>query len=652
MAILASGSFYANAAEDRYIGLECTDRFESQPGTSVKGGNDLIYLICFQSTNYPEIFVWSKDNNNPPANFWIEKKKIAYGGDVEKDSDACLNGPRNSKFVEKYPETYCYVFVIGETEYVVWRDDLYEDGKKEGVITVGGIVRTAWVPPLENTASEVAEEVPADDQGAKTASGVSTTIVVLATFAMMMTSAASTVMIRTPQNSSSDNFPRNTAGGQGVPEYIEISARRDEKLKIEGARKKFLRFLLNPAVTLAKYRFFENYLRIRIEKISRFTPGVATIIRDGDYLRAVLGSISFLLYPIAILIGIFGFIEIQNRPGLTSSSTLLSSLLPSFICMALMIAIGVFDSLAGALAGATFVTLVSLVSVRDLGIPDEPKRIFSTLISIFLISCTPPLFAGVLRKFDGLHRDPGRNWNYAVDYLLSPLVTGWMVWKVIGVISDLSGAEFDVKDAPLKIAALIWLALIIRYFIEHYVSRNWGDRLNEMISNDLAQSRISILLRTVLKSAWIWILITSIGTFKNGSAAVPMIIALFALPSLIKLMWKNPSNRLGSLNLRGAPKIALLFLLGIALTQLLKDPNLKVHEELILEIALVPLLFFSIIDALTEEHTHTPRYFVENKWGVRMYRSTGAAIYIFIAGYIYYMINGYKLDLGLLIPFI
>jgi hypothetical protein len=449
-------------------------------------------------------------------------------------------------------------------------------------------------------------------------------------------------MIRTPQNSSSDNFPRNTSGGQGVPEYIEISARRDEKLKIEGARKKFLRFLSNPAVTLAKYRFFENYLRIRIEKISRFTPGVATIIRDGDYLRAVLGSISFLLYPMAILTGIFGFIEIQSRPGLTSPSMLLSSLLPSFTCMALMIAIGVLDSLAGALAGATFVTLVFFVKVLPPGIPDEPKRIFSTLISIFLITCTPPLFAGVLRKFDGLHRDPGRNWNYAVDYLLSPLVTGWMVWKVIGVISDLSGAEFDVKDAPLKIATLIWFALIIRYFIEHYVSRNWGDRLNEMISNDLVQSRISILLRTVLKSAWIWILITSIGTFKNGSAAVPMIIALFALPSLIKLMWKNPSNRLGSLNLRGAPKIALLFLLGIALTQLLEDPNLKVHEDLILEIALVPLLFFSIIDALTEEHTHTPRYFVENKWGVRMYRSTGAAIYIFIAAYIYYMINDFS----------
>ncbi len=628
LGILASGSFYANAVELPYIGLECTDKFESVIGTTDQNSDDQIYLVCFKSTNNESKFVWSQDNNSEPAITF--KDPIAYG----RDTTECDEDAANSDFVTRYGETYCdreYGVLIGETYFSVWRNALYEEGIDE----------TAWVPLLEITPPGEGEVVLADDQGAKTASGVSTTIVVLATFAMMVTSAAVSG-VSTSKDSSSNNIPRGASNEQGVPEYIEISARRDEKLKIEGARKKFLRFLLNPAVTLAKYRFFENYLRIRIEKISRFTPGVATIIRDGDYLRAVLGSISFLLYPMAILIGIFGFIEIQSRPGISSSSTLLSSLLPSFICMALMIAIGVLDSLAGALAGATFVTLVFFAKVLPSGIPDEPKRIFSTLISIFLISCTPPLFAGVLRKFDGLHRDPGRNWNYAVDYLLSPLVTGWMVWKVIGVISDLSGAEFDVKDAPIKIAALIWFALIIRYFIEHYVSRNWGDRLNEMISNDLVQSRISILLRTVLKSAWIWILITSIGTFKNGSAAVPMIIALFALPSLIKLMWKNPSNRLGSLNLRGAPKIALLFLLGIALTKLLENPNLKVHEELILEIALVPLLFFSIIDALTEEHTHTPRYFVENKWGVMTYRITGAAIYIFIAVYIYYMINGFK----------
>ena len=214
-----------------------------------------------------------------------------------------------------------------------------------------------------------------------------------------------------------------------------------------------------------------------------------------------------------------------------------------------------------------------------------------------------------------------------------------MVWKVIDVISDLSGAEFEVQDTPIKIAASIWFVLIIRYFIEHYVSRNWGDRLNEMIPNDVMPSRLSIVLRTVIKSAWLWLLITSVNTFRDRSSVIPVLIALFALPGLIKIIWQNPPKKLSLLNLRGAPKIAMLFLIGIGLTQLLKVPKLLDHQQLILGISLVPLVFFSIIDALTEEHTHTPRYFVENKWGVGIYRIMGAAIYVFIAANILYMIT-------------
>jgi hypothetical protein len=419
---------------------------------------------------------------------------------------------------------------------------------------------------------------------------------------------------------------------------MEIKARRDEKLKVESSRRKFLRFLSNPAVTLAKYRFFENYLRISIERISRFSPGVATIVRDGDYLRAVLGSLTFFIYPIAILTGVFSFVELHSRTQATSPPASIPLLLPSLIGMALMIAIGILDSLAGALASATFAILTFSIHVWPLGSESDPKQIYATLLSIFLITFTAPLFAGALRKFDGLHKDPGRNWNYAVDYLLSPLVTAWMVWKVLEVIADLSGSEFEDKHDPIKIAVFIWFVLIIRYFIEHYVARSWGDRLNEMIASDVGQSRVFFITGIALKSSWIWLLITSVGTFQGDPLGAPALIALFALPGLIKLMWPNPPEHLGLLNLRGAPKIAMLFLIGIGLTKLLENPRLLDHHALILELALVPLLFFSIIDVLTHEHTHTPRFFIENKWGVRIYQAIGCGIYIFVAGYIFYTV--------------
>ena len=622
--ILASGSLHANALGEPYIGLECTKKFDSQPGKSVEGGNDLVYLICFQSTNYTDKFVWSKDNNNPPVKLWIEDP-IAYGKPYGKDLGQCETGAQNSAFVRKYGETYCEGRVW--TEGGVWKNDLYEEG----------IVKTAVVPPLEITTPEVPENISAAEQATENAIDNSTTIVVLATFAMAMTPAALSRIAAT-QDSSSNNFPRGSSSGQGVPEYMEIKARRDEKLKVESSRRKFLRFLSNPAVTLAKYRFFENYLRISIERISRFSPGVATIVRDGDYLRAVLGSLTFFIYPIAILTGVFSFVELHSRTQGTSPPASIPLLLPSLIGMALMIAIGILDSLAGALASATFAILTFSIHVWPLGSESDPKQIFATLISIFLITFTAPLFAGALRKFDGLHKDPGRNWNYAVDYLLSPLVTAWMVWKVLEVIADLSGTEFEDKQAPIKIAVFIWFVLIIRYFIEHYVARSWGDRLNEMIASDIAQSRVFFIAGIALKSSWIWLLITSVGTFQGDPLGAPALIALFALPGLIKLMWRNPPEHLGLLNLRGAPKIAMLFLIGIGLTKLLENPRWMDHHALILELALVPLLFFSIIDVLTHEHTHTPRFFIDNKWGIRIYQAIGCGIYIFVAGYIFYTV--------------
>jgi hypothetical protein len=214
-----------------------------------------------------------------------------------------------------------------------------------------------------------------------------------------------------------------------------------------------------------------------------------------------------------------------------------------------------------------------------------------------------------------------------------------MVWKVLGVISDLSGSEFEDPKAAVKIAVFIWFMLIIRYFTEHYVARNWGDRLNELISNDVVQSNLSIILRTLLKSAWVWALITSVGFFKEDPSGVPVLIALFAVPSITKLMWKNPPEHLGLLNLRGAPKFALLFLVGIGLTKVLEDPKFVDDKTLIMELALLPLLFFSVIEALTENHSHTPRFFIENKWGIRIYQATGIAIFIFIAGYIFNTVN-------------
>ncbi len=606
---------FAGATELPYIGEDCLpNKFESEVGTSVQNGLDRIYLMCAPSTNNSNIWVWSQDNNaEPVATF--PKGEIAYGRDYGDLPDTCKQDATNSDFVSLYGRTYC-----DEVNHV-WANVEYEKN----------IVPTAQVPPIKSEIAPSAGGTSENPTTNRKATNTGTTFLLLGIFAVMMTPASiSGINISTSAPSSS--FPSNSSNEQGssIPEYMEINSRRDKKLKAEGGRKKFLRFLLNSRVTLAKYRFFENYLRIRIQKISHFSPGLATILRDGDYLRAIFGSLTFILYPVAIFIGIFNFMDVQSKAD--------NIFLPSFIGLAIMIAIGVIDSLAGAVAGAVFVVLVFISNISTMGQVAEPKRYFSTLVSVFLISCAPPLFAGAFRKFDGLHKDPSRNWNYAIDYLLSPLVTGWMVWKILQVISELAGTPYELPNTASRIAELIWFLLVIRYFFEHYVARNWSDRLNEMIPDEVEQSKFYTVVRYVLKIFWIWLLISSVKSFSNEPLLTPMILALFAIPGVIKVIWQSPPAKLGRLNLRGAPKIAILFLLGIGITQFLKNPNMSSYQVQILGISLLPLLYFSTIEALTEEHTYTPRYFVENRRGVLLYRILGSLIYVFIAGNILYSV--------------
>ena len=162
---LASASFNATALETRYIGQECEDKYESQAGTSIQGGSDLIYLICFESTDNPPRWVWSKDENEIAAINWTADP-IAYG----RTPEVCGPDAINSAFVTKFGRTYC--------QDGVWKNDTYE----------AAILRTAWVPPLETTVpileiNSAIPPAPTEDEPLER----STTLLVLAAFAMIMT---------------------------------------------------------------------------------------------------------------------------------------------------------------------------------------------------------------------------------------------------------------------------------------------------------------------------------------------------------------------------------------------------------------------------------------------------------------------------------
>jgi hypothetical protein len=614
--ILISPLSLATATASPYLGQKCFTKFDSKAGTSTENGSDSINLICFKSLNDPDIWVWGKDNNLKPVNSW-PLGEVAYGRNYGGADQTCKELPVNSSFYKFYGPTYC------DTQNHVWMNDNYQSN----------IVPNTFVPPIQEISTVGKKSNPDKSAKKQDAVNTSTTFMVLGAYLMIMTPATipGSGALR---NGSSSNFPNNAPYDQtgSVPEYLEIRARRDRKVNESKFHRNIIGFLFSPIITLTKYKFFEKILRSEIEKISRVSPGLGTILGDGDYLRAVIGSLNFILYPLSIAIAIYNFTEIEANTN--------SNLLPSFLGMSLLISIGIIDSFAGAISGSLLLLFIAVSNLFhskfNLG-----KHEIVTAITIFLLSCAPILFAGALRNFDREHTDSNRKWNHAVDYFLSPLVTSWLVWKVLKVLSlNFAEVDFENPNAPILIAGVVWVLVVCRYFLEHYVVKNWSDRLNVMIPNSTEQIKLFGIFGYLFKIIWIWLLITSIDTLPQDQKFVTAIIFLMIVPGILKFFWKNPPKQFAYLNLRGAPKIAIYFLLGLLVEKLLSNENLAISKELILGLAIIPPLFFSIMEALMEDKAPTSNLLLKNWIGVIVNRVLGMFIYLFIAGYIFYMIFG------------
>jgi hypothetical protein len=87
--------------------------------------------------------------------------------------------------------------------------------------------------------------------------------------------------------------------------------------------------------------------------------------------------------------------------------------------------------LAGAIAASTFILIVAVNDLIDKDMGLGAYEYLSALIIIFTLSAGPGLFAGALRRFDGVHTNRTGKWERMIDYALSPLITSWVVWKVL-----------------------------------------------------------------------------------------------------------------------------------------------------------------------------------------------------------------------------
>ena len=564
--------------------------------------------VCFPSLNNPDIFIWSKDNNQIPAYTLVvdSDNKIAFGREcvINDQNDCSIPDPKpngylaSEPFVRTYPDTQHYG--LDNQNLSRYRD--FFGGIWWSETYSSNIVRANYVAPeavvdVEDTA-QVNEPI--------SSQAVSSTLLIGLAAAVSLSSAA---------GSSSNQPSQNRPESPDAPELLR--SRKERKFTITN---QFSRFFQGSVISMDRWAFFTAKMPALIRWFGKRSAVVATSIGDADYLRAVLGIFSLLIYPVAIIIGALEFTSLVEE----------TSPIPGTTWLVLAIVIGCFDSLAGAVSAITFILLTVLANLETANI--DWLTFIGTLVFIFMISTGPALFAGALRRFDGVHTNRKGKWERLVDYALSPIVTAWVVWKGLELLPKISELEvLNWADDIKTMAVIVFISIFLRYFLEGFVAENFSERINEIVTESIPMQKLPHIALHIRKGVWIsstaYLLLVPEPISKQ---IMLLLFFMLLLPAVTHGFGIKSVDNIAKFNIIGTPRLVFMLCTGLALNSIFDTNSVDTNLGLYIFIAFAPILYFNLMEALTESHIKSPTYFYQTRNGNLLYRAGSVLLYVFI----------------------
>jgi hypothetical protein len=250
---------------------------------------------------------------------------------------------------------------------------------------------------------------------------------------------------------------------------------------------------------------------------------------------------------------------------------------------------------------------------------------------IFVITTGPGLFAGALRRFDGVHTHRSGKWERLVDYALSPIVTAWVVWKALELTQTVSGADFSANTKYIKyVAAIVCACIFVRYLLEGYVAKHFADRINEIVAESVPIHKFHKIRVHTFKAAWItliaYVVLVRVSGLTNNKS-IWVLGFLLLLPALVLAFGIKPIDKISKFNITGTPRLAILLCAGLIL---IAKPGAKGVQ--FMTIAFTPVLYFILMEALAGSNLKMPAYFYQTRMGRFLYRFSSFLLYILILG--------------------
>ena len=221
--------------------------------------------------------------------------------------------------------------------------------------------------------------------------------------------------------------------------------------------------------------------------LSRYSPLLCRLVVDGVGTRAVAGTLSLLLPLAGLGLGVAAVASVGG-----------SAMPPSFGLLTAIIALSVFDALAG--AAAAFVFFIGVLASGGVTSMSSLRLLLASCVLFFVA----PLAASKARS---LRRKTTEGLTYLVDragdFIIAALVAAYGIEKLVSGLKPLATLDLPVASHAAAIAIVVLVAVLARYLVETVVVHCYPYRLSEVATQDLPrpttlQRHISTVFQTVL----------------------------------------------------------------------------------------------------------------------------------------------------------
>ena len=348
-------------------------------------------------------------------------------------------------------------------------------------------------------------------------------------------------------------------------------------------------------------------------KASGFSPLLARTLADGSYLRAILGSLATLIYPLAAILGIAALVNVGAQ-----------AMAPALAIILAIVIVGILDAFAGFTAAAIFFAGVFLTGNMS------NRHELLTVAGLMVIFFAPALLASAVRPLRRLVSNGDEGWERITDYALAILLTGWAVQKMVNALNGLAAVQLAITYKAGTIAICSAVLVGIRIALEDISTYYYPVRLQavtaELKEPDQYQKIISLMIKT-------FIFVMLAVPFVGFNIQLILGTALFLFPSVANLTFAKKLPKFPNIHWlipKGAFKIVAMVFVGFIFSNWIQAQftNPQTFLKWSFVILTFPGIFFAILGWIAKAPEKNWR---SNKNGKIAYRVLGVIVFLLVA---------------------